>query len=318
MKDPLLRDNPPVTDPPAPLSRNHGEYDRYEHLYDRGHPDNHALYRDVRALLDSYRPERFSAGEIHIADWEEWASYYGSLDELHLPFNFSLVHSPWVPTEIAGRVAAVEEAIPEGGWPSYVLGNHDDPRIATRFGEEHTRIAAMLLLTLRGVPTLYYGDELAIPERFIPAEQQLDPHGRNLPGSGRDGCRTPMQWDDSYQAGFSPEGAAAPWLPLTDDWPDRNVARHLESPRSLLNLYRTLLAYRKKSPALQSGDYRQIDAPTGCMAYTRDGGTLTIALNFTDGELDLGFSGKVAVTTYLDDNASPGRLRPHEGLIIAN
>lgn len=179
-------------------------------------------------------------------------------------------------------------------------------------------IAAMLLLTLRGLPTMYYGDELAIAERFIPAEQQLDPHGRSLPGSGRDGCRTPMQWDDSFQAGFSPEGSADPWLPLTDDWPDRNVARHLENPRSLLNLYRALLAYRKTSPALQTGDYREIDVPPGCYAYTRDGGALTIALNFTDTELELGFSGNVAVTTYLDDVARPEMLRPHEGLIIEN
>ena len=183
---------------------------------------------------------------------------------------------------------------------------------------EHMPIAAMLLLTLRGTPTLYNGDELAIPQRFIPAEQQLDPHGRNLPGSGRDGCRTPMQWDESFQAGFSPAGAEAPWLPLTDDWPDRNVAKHLENPRSLLNLYRALLAYRKSSAALQTGDYRQVDAVAGCLAYTRDRGALTIALNFTDTELDLGLSGTIAVTTYLDDAAVPTRLRPHEGLIIEN
>ena len=125
-----------------------------------------------------------------------------------------------------------------------------------------------------------------------------------------------MQWDDSFQAGFSPEGAADPWLPLTDDWPDRNVAKHLENPRSLLNVYRTLLAYRKSSPELQAGDYRQVDAPAGCLAYARDGGALTIALNFTDTKLELGFSGTVAVTTYLDDGATPSLLRPHEGLII--
>ena len=109
MKDPLLRDNPPLTGAPATLARNHGEYDRYEHLYDKGHPDNHALYRDVRAMLDSYRPERFSVGEIHIADWEEWASYYGDLDELHLPFNFSLVHCPWTPEDISRAIAELDD-----------------------------------------------------------------------------------------------------------------------------------------------------------------------------------------------------------------
>jgi len=314
MKDPELRDNPRATGTRTTLSRNHGEYDEYEHLYDKGHPDNHALYRDVRALLDSYRPERFSVGEIHLADWEEWAGYYGDLDELHLPFNFSLVHSPWTPNDIAKRVGAAEAAIPPGGWPSYVLGTHDDPRTATRFGSEQMPIAAMLLLTLRGVPTLYYGDELALPERFIPAEQQLDPHGRNLPGSGRDGCRTPMQWDDSFSAGFSPSGADAPWLPLSDDWVERNVARHLADPQSLLNLYRALLSYRKSSLSLQAGDYAQIAAPDGCLAYKR--GELTVALNFTSDDLALGLTGEVVLSTYLDDAATAARLRPHEGLII--
>lgn len=316
MKDPLLRDNPRLSTRPVTITKDHGEYDMFEHLYDKGHVDNHALYRDVRALLDSYQPERFSIGEIHISDWEEWASYYGDLDELHLPFNFSLLHSPWTAADIGERVAAVEAAVPAGGWPSYVLGNHDDSRIATRFGEQHMPVAAMLLLTLRGVPTLYYGDELAIPERFIPAEEQLDPHGRNLPGAGRDGCRTPMQWDNSHNAGFSPDGAAAPWLPLTDDWRDRNVAEQLEDSHSLLSLYRTLLSYRDSSAVLQSGDYREVDAPDGCFAFTRGEGSLTIALNFTDVTLELGFWGNVAVSTYLDDAAAPGVLRPNEGLII--
>lgn len=316
MKDPELRDNPLVEGSPKVNTKDHGEYDLYEHLYDKGHPDNHAMHRDVRALLDSYQPERFSVGEIYIADWDEWASYYGELDELHMPFNFSLLWTPWTADAISEQVNATEAAVPEGGWPSYVLGNHDNSRIATRFGEEEMPIAAMLLLTLRGAPTLYYGDELAIPERDIPPEHQLDPHGQLLAGAGRDGCRTPMQWDDSSEAGFSPAGADAPWLPLTDDWPERNVARHLEDPRSLLNLYRSLLAYRKSSAALQAADYRQVDAPTGCFAYTR--GAVTVALNFTDTELELGFSGRVALSTYLDGNATPELLRPHEGLIIEN
>jgi glycosidase len=125
-----------------------------------------------------------------------------------------------------------------------------------------------------------------------------------------------MQWDDSSQAGFSPEGSDDPWLPLTDDWPVRNVAKHLENPGSLLNVYQTLLAYRRLSPGLQTGDYRRVDAPAGCLAYARDGAALTIALNFTDTALELGLSGNVAVTTYLDDEATPRLLRPHEGLII--
>lgn len=318
MKDPELRDNPLRTGDVTTNTKDHGEYDLFLHLHDKGHPDNHPLFRDVRALLDSYQPERFSIGEIHIGDWDEWASYYGeNLDELHMPYNFSLLHSPWTATDISSRVAAAESAIPAGGWPSYVLGNHDDSRIASRFGREHMGIAAMLLLTLRGTPTLYYGDELAIPERFIPADQQLDPHGRSLPGAGRDGCRTPMQWDASPHAGFSPPDAPDPWLPLTDDWRQRNVAAYLGDSTSLLNLYRALLAYRKTSSDLQIGEYRQLETAGGCFAFTR-GESITVALNFTDQFIDLPFAGEVVVTTYLDNEASPTQLRPHEGLIIAD
>ncbi len=314
MKDPQLRDNPRRGTKATSITRDHGEYDMYEHLHDKGHPDNHAVHRDVRALLDSYQPERFSVGEIHIADLDEWASYYGDLDELHFPFNFSLLYAPWTVAGIGGKVNAAEDVIPPGGWPSYVLGNHDEPRIATRFGEEQMPLAAMLLLTLRGQPTLYYGDEIALPQRYIPSEEQQDPHGQNLEGAGRDGCRTPMQWDDSFQAGFSPPGADSPWLPLSDDWAQRNVAGQLDDPRSLLNLYRALLAYRKLSADLQTGYYEQIDAADGCLAYRR--GQLTIALNFTDGDIDVDLAGEVALSTYLDDAATPARLRAHEGLII--
>ena len=151
---------------------------------------------------------------LYIADWDEWASYYGELDELHMPFNFSLLWTPWTAQAISEQVNAAEAVIPEGGWPSYVLGNHDNNRIATRFGEDQMPLAAMLLLTLRGAPTLYYGDELAIPESDIPPEEQQDPHGRLLAGAGRDGCRTPMQWDDSFQAGFSPPVRTRRGFPL--------------------------------------------------------------------------------------------------------
>ena len=268
-------------------------------------------------MLDSYHPDRYSVGEIHIADWEEWASYYGEqLDELHMPYNFSLLHVPWMAEEVAHRVDQVEAAVPDGGWPNYVLGNHDDSRLATRFGDAEARVAAMLLLTLRGTPTIYYGDELGMREVEIAPEDQQDPWGVNAPGLGRDGCRTPMQWDRSQVAGFSVDQTTTPWLPLHENWPTANVAAELEDPRSILNLYRALLAYRKTSPALQVGNYRQVEAPAGCFAFTRDDDSVTIALNFTGSELELSFTGKVALTTYLDDAAASGVLRPHEGLII--
>jgi alpha-glucosidase len=322
MKDPELRDNPPATEAQS-MEKDHGEYDLFEHVHDKGHADNHPLFRDVRCLLDSYRPERFAIGEIHIADWTEWASYYGAAcDELHMPYNFSLLHSPWTATEIASRVDELEAVLPDGAWPNHVLGNHDEARLSSRFGPNSTRVAAMLLLTLRGTPTIYYGDELGIPQADIAPEDQQDPWGRNLPGAGRDGCRTPMQWDPSPEAGFS-EGART-WLPLTPDWTRLNVASQLEDPGSILNLYRTLLRYREESKPLQIGDYQRLSSPDGCYLYERsnDSDRVVVALNFTatEVEVSLDATGTISLSTQLDREneavADSVSLRAHEGLII--
>jgi alpha-glucosidase len=182
----------------------------------------------------------------------------------------------------------------------------------------------MLLLTLRGTPTIYYGDELGMIDAVIPYEQQQDPWGLNVPGLGRDGCRTPMQWDTTANAGFSPPAAATTWLPLSADWEDRNVARHLAVPDSMLNLYRSLLRYRKDSMPLQIGTYRQVDAPEGCLAFERAGGQdrLLVLLNFTNNELSVTTDdrGSVALSTYLDRSGeavdSTVALRTHEGVIV--
>jgi alpha-glucosidase len=322
MKDPELRDNPPVPDDWQRRFKDHGEYDRYLHIHDKGHPDIHQLFRDFRALLDSYQPERYSVGEIHIADWDEWATYYGTeLDELHMPYNFSLVHTPWDPAEVASRVNEIEAAVPDGGWPNYVLGNHDETRLATRFGEEAARVAAMLLLTLRGTPTIYYGDEVGITETDIPPEHQQDPWGRTLPGAGRDGCRTPMQWGTSPNAGFT---QGDPWLPLTGDRATRNVETQLSDPRSLLNLYRGLLRYRESSTPLLVGDYRQIGAPDGVFAYQRTvpGESLMVVLNFSGDakRIDLESTGTIAISSgpARTGEIVPGALTlgPNEGVIV--
>ena len=193
MKDPELGDDPPPG-PGRPRSR--------------AHPDIHGVFRDTRLLLDEYEPPRVAIGEIHEDDLAVWASYYGSGDELHLPFNFSLLHAPWEAEEVRRRVEALEAALLAGAWPNWVLGNHDEPRLATRFGPGAARTAAMLLLTLRGTPTLYYGDELGLPQLEVPPERQQDPFGRRVPGRGRDGCRTPMPWDAGPHAGFCPSGAS--------------------------------------------------------------------------------------------------------------
>ena len=257
MKDPEMRDNPVNPNPQGTLRRPAREYDLLIHLHDKGHPDTHNVFREFRQLLDAYSAgqPRFSVGEIHIFDWQKWASYYGeNLDELHMPFNFALLNVEWEAREVREVVDALEAAIPPGAWPNYVLGNHDYWRIASRYGQAQARVAAMLLLTLRGTPTLYYGDEIGMTDVPVPPEQQQDPWGLNQPGFTRDPCRTPMQWISGPNAGFSAPETPELWLPLASDYQEVNVERQLEDPSSILSLHRCLLAYRKATPALKWGE----------------------------------------------------------------
>jgi glycosidase len=324
MKDPELRDLPVRADVETGF-KDLGDYDGYEHVHNKGHPDVHEVFREMREVLDAYRPERFAVGEIHDFDVHSWASYYGAGDELHMPFDFSLIWAPWNAERFRQLVDGVEAAIPGWAWPNHVLGNHDETRLATRFGPGATRPAAVLLCTLRGTPTLYYGDELGLPEVEIDAERQQDPWGLRVPGMGRDGCRTPMPWDGSVNGGFCPPDAQ-PWLPLGPEAGERNVAAQLADGRSVLNLYRALLGYRRTSVSLRLGDYTAIDGvPAGCFAYVRShpkSPAVAVAVNFTGSAMDVpGLpDGSVVVSTGVDRHGEPVvgsvRLGSHEAVVV--
>jgi glycosidase len=330
LKDPLLRDNPPNPDPGQSQHKPLGEYDSQRHVYDKNHPGIHGIYREFRQILDHYSQERprVSIGEIHLFDWQKWCRYYGQqLDELHMPFNFAMLGVPWEAQAVRNVVDSLETALPPGAWPNYVLGNHDETRLATRYGHAEARVAAMLLLTLRGTPTLYYGDEIGMTEVPIPPGQKKDPWGRNVPGLGRDGCRTPMQWTSGPNAGFSASDTPQLWLPLSDNYEQVNVETELQDPHSLLNLYRKLLAYRRSTPALQRGSYRPLDAgPKDCYVYVRQAGSqsILVALNFSDREQRLSLTdspgAKRVLSTHPDDQdrVKPKDfvLRGNEGVII--
>ena len=184
----------------------------------------------------------------------------------------------------------------------------------------------MLLLTLRGTPTLYYGDEIGLPDAPIPAHEQLDPHGRAQPGAGRDGCRTPMQWDQAPNAGFTTTADATPWLPLSPGWRDENVEAQLGRPDSLLNLYRELLVLRRAEPALQVGDFVSLnELPDGVFGYTRahDCDAFAVLLNFGPGQRTVTspFAGTAALSTAraVRSAVAAGErlaLAPGEGLIL--
>ncbi len=324
MKDPAERDNPPNVHA-MKAHKSMGAYDAQEHLYDKGHGDVHQIFRELRALLDGYQPPRMALGEIHIFDYDELGSYYGEdLDELSFPSNFGLLKAPWTAAGVRSVVDALEAAIPSEGWPNYVLGNHDEQRLVTRLGEPASRQAAVLLLALRGTPTLYYGDELGMREASIPPEKQQDPWGLRVQGLGRDGCRTPMQWSADPAAGFT--SAAEPWLPVGRDYETRNVASQLADPDSHLNLYRRMLSFRRSSAALTVGSYRPLDpVPPDCFVFERavEAERVLVALNFSAEPRSIevpGLPGDIAISTDTSRNGAPTgeplRLRPHEAVVI--
>jgi alpha-glucosidase len=199
----------------------------------------HELYRSFRRLLDAYPGERIAIGELHHPDFATWARYYGAhLDEINMPFNFHLAYADWRPDAVRTAIEGVEGALPPGAWASWVLGNHDSPRFASRqrAGSAQAKVGMLLLLTLRGMPTIYYGDEIGMADAPIAPADARDP-------LGRDPERTPMQWDRSATAGFS-AGDALPWLPLAPDADRVNVAAEQDDPDSLLNLTRRLVRLR--------------------------------------------------------------------------
>jgi oligo-1,6-glucosidase/alpha-glucosidase len=249
--------------------------------------------------------------------------YYGNADApgVHLPFNFQLLDADWNAEALATIIADYEAALPSGGWPNWVMGNHDAPRIAGRIGEAQARVAAMLLLTLRGTPTLYQGDELGIGRVAIPAERVRDPQDLRQPGLGlgRDPSRTPMAWDGSPQAGFS---SAEPWLPLHGDWPIRNVAEQAGDPGSMLSLYRRLLALRRARPALGIGTCSNVAGADGVLRYERRHGDerLLVALNLTANRRRLALPhGTMLLQELLSthiDRRFDGTLAGNEGVIF--
>src|SRR5262249_29175423 len=188
LKDTDLRDNPPNPQAVIQEHKPMGAYTTQLHVYDRGHPDIHATLREMRRVLDAYstadRP-RVAIGEMHIFDYAELASSSGNaLDGLPLPFHFGLLKAPWAARAIRAMIDEYEAALPRGAWPNHVVGNHDEHRIASRVGRARARLAMMLLLTLRGTPTLYYGDELGLQDVPIPPEREQDPWGLRVPGLG--------------------------------------------------------------------------------------------------------------------------------------
>lgn len=325
LKDKDLRDNPINPDAPADLPES-DLFSRLLMVHNWDQDEVHEIIKLIRRTLDEF-PDRMGIGELW-GPMDRWVAYYGKNgDELQLPFNFRLMHQPWSAAAMRASVDEMEAALPDFAWPNYVLGNHDGARMASRFGgQPQARLAGLMLLTLRGTPTVYNGDELGIENGKIPPEKIQDPQGINLGAERtRDVCRTPMQWDASPYAGFS---TVEPWLPVSDDYQTRNMAVQSKDPNAMLSFYRRLFWLRKGSPALVGGSYRALEAGAqqNCYVYLREAPEqrALVALNFGDQpqtlETGLSGSGKVLIGTHGDAPASLSleriSLRPFEGLVI--
>lgn len=276
IKDDEFRDNPPnpAWQPDQP------DIDRLLQRYSADRPEVHDVVAEIRSVLDAY-PDRVFIGEVYLPI-ERLVSYYGrDMKGAHLPFNFQLIFAAWTAADVTRIIREYEAAVPRGGTPSWVLSNHDQKRVATRLGASEARVGAMLLLTLRGTPTIYYGDELGLTDVSIPPDRVQDRWEKNEPGfsRGRDPARTPMPWDAAPNAGFT---TGTPWLPLNPDYQSRNVAALSADPRSILNLHRRLIELRRHHPALRLGGLAIVDAPSGLLAFERShaDNRLLIVLSF--------------------------------------
>ncbi len=326
-KHPDMPDQPPRTD----LEKRGDDdiYNTQQQIYSMDYDGIHERMREIRGVLDEY--DALGIGEIWLP-LDRWVKYYGeeSNDGLHMPFNFALISvgdfstpQTWDAATIRDVVERYEAAIPAHGNPNWVLGNHDVPRLASRLGQGQARVAAMLLLSLRGTPTLYMGDEIGMVNGDIAPGQMQDPQGINLGlAHTRDVCRTPMQWNASDYAGFS---TTQTWLPVNADYRTRNVSQQLLDPTSLLTLYRRLIWARKQSMALSVGSYEPLDSPDGTYVYLRryEDETKLVALNFTDEphRVTLEGVGEIYLDTMLNrgGDAVDGELdlAPNEGVVVA-
>ncbi len=321
IKDAQFRDNPPNPD----FREGRPPHERILSRYTTDQPEVHEIIAEMRRVIDEF-DSRVLIGEIYLPV-ERLVAYYGkNLAGAQLPFNFALLSAPWNARAIEKIISDYEGALPPGAWPNWVLGNHDRPRVASRVGQDQARVAAMLLLTLRGTPTLYYGDEIGMHQVAIAPDRVRDPFEKNVPGIGvgRDGCRTPMQWDATSNAGFS---TALPWLPLPDDYPHANVVNLEADARSILSLYKALIGLRKRLSPLVAGAYVPLAAQGDLLLYRRqdEAKTITVALNLGAEPISIasgaaGLNGEIMLSTFMDRQAETIRnsldLRGNEGVII--
>jgi alpha-glucosidase len=260
----------------------------------------HELLRGIRGVLEEY-PERMMVGEVNLSETALIAPYLGEDDELHLAFDFESLFVPWEAGAWRERIAHVEEIMGER-WPTWVFSNHDQPRIRTRLGgsEARARAALVMVLTLRGTPFLYAGEELGLEDAVVPPDRVVDP-------GGRDGCRAPIPWTADDRHGWPAE----PWLPWPPDPAARSVGAQRAEPSSFLHLAHAVLTARRASTALRNGGLRLLDgAPEGVLAYERatNDEHRRVWVNFGPGAVELPTGWEPELRT--DEAAIGGKAAP--------
>jgi alpha-glucosidase len=316
IKDDQFRDNPPNPGFRPGSPSNH----RLLPVYNSDRPEVHELVAEMRRVVDEF-PDRVLIGEIYLPV-PQLMTYYGEdLKGANLPFNFHLLQCPWSAVAIAEVIGEYNRALPEGAWPNWVLGNHDQQRIASRIGKHQARVAAMLLFALPGTLTMYYGDEIGMTNVPIAPEQVQDPAEKNEPGigQGRDPERTPMCWDRSPHAGFT---TGAPWLPLGEDCTKVNVAIEQEDSGSILKLYAKLIALRKAHPTLINGKLHEIHVEQNVLRFRRSGAEeLEVILNMTHEQISVPIPQATVLAGTQNDRegqtlTGSSTLRLAEGLLL--
>jgi alpha-glucosidase len=319
IKDRDLRDNPPVTEDDHPRIRALG----LRPVYNLNRSEVHEVFRSWRKVADGYDPPRLLLGETWVLDLDSLMRFYGDGgDELHLAMNFPFLFADF-PAGTRAVVEATERLIHPAAWPAWVASNHDAGRFPTRWCEgddRKVRAVLVLLLTLRGTPLLYYGDEIGMRDVTVPRKQLRDPVGvRGWPDRpGRDGARTPMRWTAEPNGGFT-RPRAAPWLPLGPTEP--NVADQRDDPGSMLNLCRDLIALRRARDDLRAGAYAPLEASDSVWAFRRGRQTVVVA-NCSDGQTEAAVRGTVLLGTRRgregERAAEAVALDPWEALVLAD
>ena len=289
-----LRDNPP-----KPKEKRVGRgfspdnpYAFQYHYYNNTQPENLAFLGELRTLMDRY-PDAATLGEISSEDSLATMAEYTRPGRLHMGYSFELLTDDFSAAHIRGTVQALEAQMTDG-WPCWAISNHDVERVLTRWGRDQpspqlANLLAAMVCSLRGSVCVYQGEELGLTEAELPYESLQDPYGIAFwpQFKGRDGCRTPMPWNDAdAHAGFS---RGMPWLPVPQEHRALAVSRQDADPHSVLNGFRAFMRWRKSQPALRWGDIAFIDTAEPVLAFTRhlDGQTVLVVFNLAGAPIDI-------------------------------